>query len=333
MQVFVVWLGLVSSLPAPAVEPGALAPGTIRLQIEPGPYLVGQAIRLDLIQRDRATLDERGDLLQIDPPRVPQADLLPVQRDQSASSKLDPTILARFVLVPRRVGRWSVPSFRVRRGDQNAATKPVTINVANVPASGRTPAFLGGVGSFEVASAVTPGVTRVGSPVEFQITMTGPAALGSNQNPDLSTWSRLAPSFQVREASHAVEPGDPPTRTWRYRLRPMQPGRAVLPPIPVAAFDPAANHFATRYTPSLTLQVEAQPRFDPGQVKLGPTTHETTTRAIQLALVPGDRPADLRHWPRDQPLEAGAASPGSPGPVGPRSQAARSMGQPGDAGT
>ena len=289
MRFLVGWLSCLWLVPAVGIEPAAPSLA-VAVRLAPGPYIVGQTIRLDVIRTDPASGEAAGGGPQVEAPRVAQAELVAVPLDRSVPGGVDPALLARFHLVPRRAGRWSVPPFRVRSGDQAGATRPVPINVANVPATGRTPAFLGGVGSFEVASVVEPSVVRVGSPVEVRITITGPAALGSNQSPDLAAWSKLAAAFQIRVTANSIAETNPPARTWRYRLRPMQPGRAVLPPVPLAAFDPESQHFATRYTPSMSLLVEPQPRFDPAEINLGSARTQSVGDLVGLAIVLGVGP-------------------------------------------
>ncbi len=261
------WIGLIPLAPVDSTE--AASPPAITVRVAPGPYLVGRAIALD-VTLDRAGAGEV--VGSVEPPRIPQADLFAVDLAAPGSK---PEVLARFVLVPRRSGGSTIPAFRVRVGDRQVGSKPHSITVVNVPPGGRPPSFLGGVGAFRVASRLDSTTVRVGQPVEVEITMTGTAAAGSNLVPDLSGWSALGPAFQVRDSSTRVDRSDPPTRTFRYRVRPTKPGRAVLPPVPLAAFDPLSRGYVTRYTSSLPLVVESPPRFDPARVDFGPNAPST----------------------------------------------------------
>ncbi len=256
------WIGLSSVALVDPTE--AAPPPAITVRVAPGPYLVGQGITLE-VTVDRAGA---GEIVgSVEPPRIAQVDLFPVAPADSGSK---PEILARFTLVPRRPGGLTIPPFRVRVGERLVASRPTSIAVANVPVGGRPPSFLGGVGAFRVAARVEPSTVRVGQPVEVEITMIGTAAAGSNLVPDLSGWSTLGPSFQIRDSSSQVDRSDPTTRTFRYRVRPTKPGRAVLPPVPLAAYDPLSRGYVTRYTPSLPLTIESPPRFDPARVDFGP---------------------------------------------------------------
>ena len=267
------WLGLLSLylLNQPVASSLPQSAGAVKVKLAPGPYWVGQGIALDLLSDGADERESRGD---VEPPRIPQADLVAVDPARSGPA---PGVLARFFLVPRRSGGLTIPPFRVRRGGHVVASKPSTVAVANLPSNGRTPAFLGGVGDFRVTGQVEPKSVRVGEPVEVEIRMSGLAAVGSNLTPDVSPWLKLVPAFQIRETSSQLDRDDPPTRTYRYRLRPTKPGRAVLPPIPLAAFDPDSKGYTTRYTPSLVVTIEGPPRFDPSRIDFGTDSNRGAT--------------------------------------------------------
>ncbi len=227
-------------------EPGNSA---VTVQLDPGPYCVGQGVHV-AVKVPEGTLK---------PPAVVGGDLLPIPTLRPGE--------ARFVLVPRRAGMLEIGSFRVLVGERLVGSKPTRIEVATIPAGGRTAAFLGGVGDFQVASQVKPASIKVGQSVEYRITITGPAAWGSFQNVPLAG---LPTGLQVRQAAAELVPGEVPERSNRYHLRAIEPGRLVLPPVSVAAFDPRSGRFLTRSTSSQVVIVVAPPAFDPATVDLGP---------------------------------------------------------------
>ena len=318
------WCGvlLMSSAPTRA-EPAPTGP-TVAVRVAPGPYFVGQGVGLSVTVQQGEGEPEPA----VEPPRTAQADLLALglAGDSTGAAK-SPTRVYGFVLVPRRSGELTVGPFRVRAAEDRLATsKPTTITVRSVPQAGRTAAFLGGVGPCRVTGAVDPNQVRVGQPVEFRLTLSGPGAWGSTQAPDLAGWSSLPPAFEVRAVTSEVEPGDPPTRTFRYRLRPLKPGRAVLPPVTVATFDPASGRFQTRATASQPIEVDPPPRFDPAAIQFDPIPAASAgaghwiiglvagTVGILVAMATGrsrrrrtDRPiswrqeaAELQRWARRQ---------------------------------
>ena len=289
MIVAVCWLGCLSLAWADGSGPSR-PEAAVAVRLAPGPYFVGQAVEVTVTLTAPGGARPAASGVVVEPPQTPLADLWATEPGGlTGGSDTSPSAVARFTLVPRRAGALTIPPFRVRLGERLAGSRPTVLNVANVPATGRPPAFLGGVGPFRVAAGVEPATVRVGQPVEFRIALTGLAALGSNQSPDLAAWSDLAAAFEVRPLPDAITTGDPPRRTFRYRLRPTVAGPVVLPPVPLAAFDPGSGRFATRYTRSLPLLVTPPPRFDPASIRFAaprePTTGRPWSWPVCLAIV------------------------------------------------
>ncbi len=242
--------------PAPATPAG---PVGLSARAEPGPHHVGQAIEVRVEAAGRPSAGRPV----IDPPAVAGAEVRP-----SAPVGDDPGV-ARFVVIPRKPGPLEIPPFRARPGEPTAATRPIRLTIAAIPAAGRTPAFLGGVGPFQVGAEAEPSTVRTGQTIEFRLTITGPAAWGSIRGPDLAGWASLPPGFRVEPLADAGVGGDPPARTFRYRLRPSTGGPFVLPPVAIAAFDPKLGGFATRYSPGVPIRVDEPARFDPARLDYG----------------------------------------------------------------
>ena len=248
-----------------AASAESLASGpSVRVQLAEGPYRVGQSVAVDvtLIASGQASDSPR-----IDPPRISQADLFPME----PSSRSVPRSW-QFLLVARRAGPLTILPFRIQWGDRWVTSKPATISVAPLPQSGRTPAFLGGVGDLQVSSKVDPTTIHLGETFAFRIELTGPGALGSNVAPDLRSWADLPIAIEVRDSSTLVNRDDPPSRVFLYQLRARSPGDAVLPPIRVATFDPSSRRYSTRSTASVTLKVTGPPQFDPSRIDFGSRT-------------------------------------------------------------
>ena len=258
--------GIIVVIVALAAGGAARAGVTVAARAQPGPAYVGQGVALDVtIARDAGDPEPT-----LEPPRPPGAELIPLPPAPGPDPDRPGTTVRRFVLVPRRPGALTVGPFRARAGaDRATASRPIALDVRPIPPAGRPAAFLGGVGAARVAAAVEPATVRVGQPVEVRITLAGPAAWGGARIPDLAAGAGLPPGFEIREATTQLDP-DVPTRTFRYRLRPLRAGRAVLPPVALATFDPASGRFQTQVTPGLPVLVEPPPRFDPARVDFGP---------------------------------------------------------------
>ena len=236
----------------------AAEPLQVTARVPSGPHLVGQAIELDV------AVEGATEVPVVEPPRSAVADVLSLPKDASRP------FLTRFVMIPRQAGSLTLPPFRARSGDRSGISKPTRLAVASVPPEGRTSAFLGGVGSFEIRAEAEPKSLRPGQTLEYRIKLTGPAAWGSVRGPDLGGWSSLAPNFRVETLPDTLEGADPPVRTFRYRLRPLKAGSVTLPPLAVAAFDPISRRYATRVTAGVPIRVEEPPRFNPSRLDYRP---------------------------------------------------------------
>lgn len=246
---------------------------TVRVSVQSGPSYVGQAIALDV-----STISG-SQPPRIFPPALRDAEIMLLDPQprlrQIMSSAIGDVIDERilytyhFRLVPHRAGAYRIPPFVVRAGGQSGESKPFSVMVRELPALGRPASFLGGVGSLTVDAGVEPGTVRVGQAVEYQIGLHGTAARGSTIQPELEALRRLPTLAQVQSlGTEAVL--DPPSRIFRYRLRPTQAGTVTIPPVAVSYFDPGAGRYFTRTTPSVSLRVVDVPRFDPSSLAYGP---------------------------------------------------------------
>jgi hypothetical protein len=243
---------------------GGSIEGSARVADAP-PYYVGQAIEVRV-----------GAAGGVEPPRVtaprPTQGTLTYLTGRStlagASSIGDVTDeryshLFRYRLVPARAGVLEVPPFGLRLGERRGRTGPLRLKVLPLPAAGRTASFLGGVGAVAVRAEAEPGSVRAGQTLEFRLILEGPGARGATGRPTL----RLPGSVRVEDLPDDAQ-ADPPRRAIRYRLRPTQAGELVVPPVLVAAFDPAAGRYVTRASAGVPVRVVDVPRFEPGPAGL-----------------------------------------------------------------
>jgi hypothetical protein len=224
--------------------------------LPPKPYYVGQGIEVAV------EVGPGPGPPAVEPPRIKGAEVFSIPPDPARPST------SRFVVVPAHAGPLDLPAFRARSGDRSGASKSTRLAVANVPPEGRTSAFLGGVGPFEVRAEAKPSDVRPGETLEFRVSLSGPAAWGSVRRLDLSGWA--SPTLKVEALADSFQAAGVPIRTFRYRVRPLKPGRLVLPPFAVAAFDPATRRYATKTTSGVAIRVEEPPRFDPSRLDYGP---------------------------------------------------------------
>ncbi|WP_165250550.1 BatD family protein [Paludisphaera soli] len=191
----------------------------------------------------------------------------------------DNAFSTRFRLVATAPGRLEVPPVVATLGERSGRSRPLRFTVENPPVAGRPPGFLGGVGEFTATAEVDPPQVRVGQEATYRIRVRGPGAWGMAVGPDLSRLRRK--EIEPRVDRLADETSDePPERAFVYRVRPMKPGEVVLPPVPIAAFDPRLGVYTTRAANGVPLKVVAAPTFDAGALDYRPPASGPSPRRI-----------------------------------------------------
>ncbi|AGA29657.1 BatD family protein [Singulisphaera acidiphila] len=242
-------------------------PLRVRAQLSPSPYYVKQSIILQV------SVIAEGERPTVIPPKIGDADLIPIGTDlkQVSASGIGSLVfesnrfIVRYRVVPRRAGVLKIPPISARLGDRSGASEPLSIPIENVPQLGRPESFLGGVGSFEVTAEASASSVRVGEVLDFRIRVTGTAAIGMPQAPEIRRHPQLSPGLRIEpEPVEAV--AEPPSRVFRYRLRPTRSGQFVIPPVAIAAFDPTLRRYITKASPSVAVRVVDVGRFDPSRL-------------------------------------------------------------------
>lgn len=172
---------------------------------------------------------------------------------------------SRFRLIPRTTGPLTIPPFVAILGESRGNSPPVRLTIKPLPSVGRPPWFLGGVGPFEIEAKAEPSSCRVGEAITYTITVTGPGARGINTSPDLSARAPTATRTEIARLSDLVIV-EPPTRRFVYRVRPIQPGEVIMPPVSVAAFDPSTEVYVSKVAAGVKIRVTEPPPFDPSIV-------------------------------------------------------------------
>lgn len=261
---------------ARAQQEAADAPGAghgrlvVDVQVPQGTYYVGQGIEL------RVGVEAAGARPEVVPPKVEGADvsLFRTELMQKGTSAIGDTVnervfyIWRFRLMPHRAGSLQIPGVVARLGERSGRSRPLRLTIHELPAEGRTSAFLGGVGRLQVDAGAQPSSVRVGQTLEYRIVLDGPAARGSRARPDLAGLDRLPVGLRVEPLPGSAV-ADPPRREFRFRLRPAHAGEVALPPVPIAYFDPKAAQYFTLMTPSVPIHVADVPAFDPATLAYG----------------------------------------------------------------
>ena len=170
-------------------------------------------------------------------------------------------------ILPRKDGPVATPAIRVQVEGRAGVVPPRTIMVLAPPAAGRSAAFLGGVGTITATAEARPTAVRLGESFEYRVTLDGPGSIGSVEPASIPALRRLAPGWRVERLppEGAV---DPPSRTFRIRVRPDLPGTFNLGPFLVSTLDPTSGTYRTTATNSVTIRVVDVPVFDGASIKV-----------------------------------------------------------------
>jgi hypothetical protein len=260
----------------------ASEPLRIQAEVGSGPYYVGQGFEL------RVTVIAAG-RPKIDPPRIDGALAWAIgtEREPLTATGIGSIVdaesrfVVRFRVVARRSGSLEIPSMQALHRDRSGRSRPLRVPIQPMPLMDRPAAFLGGVGRFELHAEATPNVVRVGQEMSFRIKVTGPAAWGMTGRPELASYDHLGLGLRIEPEPDEMT-NEPPARTFVYRLRPTRAGEAVLPPVAIAAFDPATRRFATHVTAGVPIRAVAVASFDATTLEDGWASrvpHETNWQA------------------------------------------------------
>jgi hypothetical protein len=241
---------------------------SVRADVASGHYLVGQSFEL------RVSVVASGERPKVDPPEIAGAvlwligtEIKPLLASGIGAVLAEENLfLTRFRVVASRPGTLEVPAIRAQVGQRKGRSRPIRVSIRPVPLLGRPAEFLGGVGQFTVQAQTTARVVRVGQELEYRIRVDGPAARGMTARPELARLAGLSIGLRI-EPEPDLTSDEPPARTFVYRLRPTRPGEAVLPPVAIAAYDPALLRYVTRVTSGVPVRVVAVPSFDPATIE------------------------------------------------------------------
>ena len=140
-----------------------------------------------------------------------------------------------------------------------------------MPAAGRPAVFLGGVGRFAVQAEVSAKVVRVGQEFDFRVTVSGPAAWGMTELPELTRYDRVplgvADQARANRAQGRAAPAHlylPPQALAGRRSGAAADLDRVVRPVSVTLYDSGDSECAIR--------VVAVSAFDPATIDDGTTS-------------------------------------------------------------
>jgi hypothetical protein len=240
----------------------------VQVDLPRGPQLAGQGFVLAV---GVVAADERP---RIEPPRIAGArawligtDLRPIATSGIGTIIAQQNVFwSRFRVVADRPGNLEIPPIAAQIHGRTGSSPARRLEIYPVPLDGRPAEFLGGVGQFTLKAEADPSVVRLGQELKYRITVTGPAAWGSRGRPDLARAQISSKGLRVvAEPDEAID--EPPSRTFVYRMRPTRAAEIILPPVSIAAFDPAIKRYVTKASSSVMVRVVEPPSFNPASIE------------------------------------------------------------------
>ncbi len=264
-----------------AVASRGSEPLRVETELGAGPFLVGQAFEL------RIRLVASGHRPEINLPPISRASawIVGIKQRPIVRSSIgsivgeENAILIQIRLVAERPGMLQIPSIPIRIDDRRGRSRSMQVEIHPVPSAGRPSGFLGGVGPFSLEAEASPKVVRLGQEIDFRVKVSGPAAWGMLERPELVRYDRLPVGLRIRPGPIETS-NEPPARTFIYRLRPSRAGDVTLPPISIASYDPSISKYMTQATPGVPVRVVAVSAFDPATIIIGESVHSTSRSIV-----------------------------------------------------
>lgn len=162
------------------------------------------------------------------------------------------------------------------------ASRPVTIEVLPLPATGRPGSFAGHVGTLGVSASVDRAQVETNEAVTLTVEYTGTGNLRTLSPPDIGFPAEFE-AFPPETSDRISEGGGSlqGTRSFAYVLIPRVPGELTIPEVEVAYFDPVSQRYGSARSQPLGISVagEAAEGAAPGAV---PTAVETIRDEIRF---------------------------------------------------
>jgi hypothetical protein len=129
--------------------------------------------------------------------------------------------------------------------DINAASPAVELTVLAPPTEGRPADFHGAVGTFEIASDISPAAAEAGEPLTLRMRVTGSGnfdRVDSALLDHLDHWKTYPPKSSFNPSETDGHKGE---KTFEQPLIALKPGKQVIPALAFSYFDPIARRYET----------------------------------------------------------------------------------------
>ncbi|OFZ21151.1 MAG: hypothetical protein A2X94_05355 [Bdellovibrionales bacterium GWB1_55_8] len=156
---------------------------------------------------------------------------------------------------------------------------PLKIHVTPLPEENRPASFTGGVGDFQITSAVDKYELRANEAVLLTVKVEGRGNVAAIGEPKAS-WPQDIELYESKGQAKSG-PGGVGQKVFEFLLIPRAPGKVTLPPLDFSYFNPTSNTFITTKTDPVELTVhEAAPGTASGGVRtIKPAPSATTVKS------------------------------------------------------
>jgi hypothetical protein len=139
--------------------------------------------------------------------------------------------------------------------DIKVASAPVELTVSTPPAEGRPLDFSGAVGSFKIASDLSPSTASAGDPLTLRLHVTGSGnfdRVDSTMLEHVEQWKTYPPKSKFKSSDALGYEGE---KTFEQPLIASKPGAQTLPGLTFSYFDPATRRYETARTSPLSVTI------------------------------------------------------------------------------
>ena len=162
----------------------------------------------------------------------------------------------------------------------SAESSRVSLNVEPLPQSGRPASFTGGVGTFNVSSAVNKYELHANDAVSLIVKVDGHGNLSNIRFPKVE-WPAEVELFELKEKDQSSK-GGAGFKAFELLLIPRSTGKVRIPPLEFGFFDPESKHYYTKTTEETILNV-LDPLPGTTSVPLSIPTSKASPRSEQQA--------------------------------------------------
>ena len=152
---------------------------------------------------------------------------------------------------------------------------PVTIDVQTLPEEGKTGAFTGGVGNFEVSAALDNTPVKANSPITLKVNVKGKGNTSLVEFP-IVQWPKELKLYESQGKSKNLGQGVS-EKTFEVILVPLQKGDVQIPSIDFEFFDPESRTYVRKKTSPIPLSVA---EGDPGSAPTFVSKPSEDTQAV-----------------------------------------------------